>query len=124
MKRLFSLLACLAVVLSLSIPAFATELEAPTQTTQVQPYSTITLDETASTAPSDSIPGVLTALFGEYTPRTQTVTQYLSDGTEVSSTQIVPGLAGLDWLWLSSVVLFGMGLYCVFRAIGGCLRWN
>lgn len=123
MKRIFSLLACLVVLLSLSIPAFATELDAPTQIAQVQPYSVTTLDETASMAPSDSIPGVLTALFGEYTPRTQTVTQVLSDGSEVTYQQCVPGLAGLDWNWLASVGIFAMGLYCVFRAIGGCLKW-
>lgn len=88
----------------------------------VSSYSTYSLDDMESPVES-SIPAVLTSLFGEYQPRTQTVTEYLSDGSSVSYTQVVSGLAGLDWLWLASVALFAMALYCVLRAIGGCLKW-
>lgn len=85
-------------------------------------YSTYSLDNTEVPVEA-SLPGVLVALFGEYQPRTQTVTEYLADGTEVTYQQYVDGLAGLDWTWIASVVLFAMSLYCVLRMIGGCLRW-
>lgn len=62
------------------------------------------------------------ALFGPYTPRTQTVTEYLSDGSVVESQQIVPGLAGLDYAWLTAVSLFGMVSFCVLKLLGGLLK--
>lgn len=173
MKRIFSMLACLAVLLSLTVPAFATEVEeteiseettepvmvetaadekqivvnvevvnsTPTETTtetegvelieeydmeetvSYASYSVVTLDETESETIPDSIPAAVEALFGKYTPRTQTVTEYLDDGSEVTYQEYVPGLAGLDWTWLSSVTIFIVFLYCVLRAIGGCLKW-
>ena len=78
----------------------------------------------AASAPSESsIPAVLVSLFGEYQPRTQTVTEHLADGSTVEYTQIVDGVAGIDWTWIASVALFAMFLYCLLRMIGGCLRW-
>ena len=64
------------------------------------------------------------ALFGEYTPRTYTVTTYLDDGTAIQSTEIVPGLAGLDYDWIAGVSVFVLALYCIFRMIGGMFRWK
>lgn len=120
MKRILALMACLPILLSFAVPAFATGGEGTEQET----YTYVSeLNETTSDVPEDSIPAVLIALFGEYTPRTQTVTQILSDGSELTYDEYVPGLAGLDWHWLSSVGLFGMGLFCVFRVIGGCIKW-
>ena len=77
-----------------------------------------------SSTGSSSLGSAVTALFGSYTPRTQTVTEYLSDGTTVSYTEVVPGLAGLDWPWITSVALFAMALYCIFRMIGGLMKWT
>ena len=65
----------------------------------------------------------LTELFGTYTPRTQTITETYSDGSTVSYSEIVPGLAGLDWSYIVAVVLFALSLYCVFRVIGGLIKW-
>lgn len=64
------------------------------------------------------------SLFGEYTPRTYTVTTYLDDGTAIQSTEIVPGLAGLDFNWIAGVSLFALSLFCIFRMIGGMFRWK
>ena len=89
---------------------------------EVAAYSTYSLDETETS--DASLPAAIVALFGEYQPRTQTVTEYLSDGTEVTYQEYVPGLAGLDWNWIVSVSIFSLALYCIFRAIGGCLKWN
>lgn len=53
-------------------------------------------------------------LFGVYTPITYT------DGSGVS---VVPsGMAGVDWTFLSGVLLFAITLYCVFRLVGGVLK--
>lgn len=76
---------------------------------------------------SDYTPALMEAIyavFGEYTPRTYTVTTYLDDGSAVESVEIVPGLAGLDYNWLAGVALFTLVLYCIFRMIGGLFRWK
>lgn len=104
-------------------PAALAEPELEDSEPEVASYAIYSLDEPEAPVES-SLPAVLVSLFGEYQPRTQTVTEYLSDGSSVEYTQVVPGLAGLDWLWISSVLLFGMFLYCVLRMIGGCLRWS
>lgn len=71
-----------------------------------------------------SLGSAVLGLFGSYTPETYTVTTYLPDGSAVTSTEIVPGLAGLDYEWIAGAVLFTLALYCIFRMIGGLLKWN
>lgn len=71
---------------------------------------------------SDGFPAMVVSLFGEYTPRTYSVTTYLSDGSTVTTTEYVPGLAGLDWPWLAGVALFSLVLWSFFRLLGGVLR--
>lgn len=93
------------------------------------PYSVYSLDDDSSVSAysledAESLSSVITALFGEYQPRTQTVTDYLSDGSSVTYQQYVPGLAGLDYEWLTSVSLFALALYCILRMIGGALKWS
>ena len=52
---------------------------------------------------------IIIQLFGVYTPITY------SDG----NIDIIPdGMAGVDWIFISGVVLFALSLYCVFRIIG------
>ena len=60
------------------------------------------------------LPAVVKSVFGEYHPRTQTRT----DGTVLTSVECVPGLAGLDWYWLSGVFMFALVLWSFFRFIG------
>ena len=64
------------------------------------------------------LPAVVRSVFGDYHQRTQTVTETASDGTSVTSTVFVPGLAGLDWYWLSGVFLFTIVLWSFFRFLG------
>ena len=156
MKRIFSVMACIAVSLSLAVPVFATGEtgEEPIMETVTEPapdespadpeeltpddeeeepsvyvfeqdefYVSVNLEDSDREWSAESIPGILVELFGEYTPRTQTVTEYHSDGSEVTYEQIVPGLAGLDWLWIASVGVFSLFMFCVLRALGGCLKW-
>lgn len=67
---------------------------------------------------SDGLPAVVRSVFGEYQVRTQTVTETAADGTSITSVEPVPGLAGLDWYWLSGVFLFTIVLWSFFRFLG------
>lgn len=71
---------------------------------------------------SGTLPGFLRAMFGPYTPKTQTVTTYFDGQPLDVSTEYVPGLAGLDVEWIASVALFGMVVYCLFRLLGGIVK--
>lgn len=84
-----------------------------TGTTSVR---SVSLD--APTVDAAGLPSVVKSVFGEYHQRTQTVTEVVSDGTSVISTGPVPGLAGLDWYWLSGVFLFTIVLWSFFRFLG------
>lgn len=83
-------------------------------------YSTSALDDLP--APGSTLSETVTALFGPYTPRTQTVTQYLEDGSVITYQEVLPGLAGLDWPWLASVGLFALFLFGLLRLTGGLLK--
>lgn len=72
----------------------------------------------AVTPDSSSLPGLVTAVLGEYTPRTQTVTTYLFDGTTLMTVEPVPGIAGLDWYWIGGLFLFALVLWSFFRFLG------
>lgn len=66
----------------------------------------------------EGLAGVVASIFGEYTPRTYTISTYI-DGEIVTGLEIVPGLAGLDWHWLCGVALFAIMLFCFFKLLGG-----
>lgn len=66
----------------------------------------------------DGLAGVVSGIFGAYTPRTYTTTTYI-DGQAVTATEIVPGVAGLDWPWLCGAGLFALMLFCLFKLLGG-----
>lgn len=57
---------------------------------------------------------IIVELFGSYEP----VVYQDVDGIDI----VASGMAGVDWTYLSGVVLFGITLYCVFRLIGGFLK--
>lgn len=103
-------------------PAPGDEVEEEFIEPSVATYSMTTLGDTGTEDETLSLPLALESLFGKYEPRTQTVTEVLSDGSTIEYEQYVPGVAGMDWDWIASVSLFSMALYCVFRAIGGCLK--
>ena len=83
------------------------------------PVIVAALDPTPDPA-ADTMPAILESIFGSYNPRTQTVTMTCSDGSIVTSTEIVPGLAGLDYVWLSGVVTFSIilaGFISIVRVV-------
>lgn len=89
---------------------------------QYTPYAEVSLDALARSNNPEALTSVIASLFGEYTPRTQTVTEYLADGSSVTYQQYVPGVAGMDWDWLAGVGLFGLCLLSFFKIVGGVLK--
>lgn len=76
-----------------------------------------------SSSEDASMRDVVIQVFGEYSPRTQTVTQYLSDGSLLgTTTEIVPGVAGMDWTWISGVLLFALVLASFLKLVGVLLK--
>lgn len=65
---------------------------------------------------------VVILILGEYVPQMQTVTEYLSDGTEVTYTEVIPGVAGLDWNWIGGATLFTLALFSFFKIVGVVLK--
>lgn len=66
---------------------------------------------------------VITSILGEYRRQTYTVEQYDSNGDLIAtSTEYVPGLAGLDWAWIAGAIFFGLVLSAGFRLLGGLIR--
>lgn len=136
MKKICAFLTVFLVLLAAISPAMAVEdgenaeTEAPsvtdtpapepvTQLLQVQQEGGAVAVADLDAAPTLSgFPAILSGIFGTYAPRTQTVTTYLSDGSSVTSVEIVPGLAGLDWYWLSGVLLFALVLFGLLRFLG------
>lgn len=65
---------------------------------------------------------VVNTVFGDYRPRTQTVTEVLSDGSTVTYTETIEGLAGLDWYWLGGVLIFCIVLLSFFKLLGSVFK--
>lgn len=89
-------------------------------------YAVSVLDETEDVSVSDpeqqTMKDVVSLVLGDYAPRTQTVTQYFSDGSSETYTEIVPGVAGMDWEWLSGAGLFGLLLFSFLKLVGVLLK--
>ena len=61
---------------------------------------------------------LMQAIFGTYTPVTTTA---VKDGQ--TYTTIVSGFAGVDWVYLGEIFLFGIVLISIFKIIGVLLKW-
>ena len=98
--------------------------DAATDGEEEQPATDVQLTTAVDAHEEDTtgLPGVVKSVFGEYHPRTQTITETRADGTVLTSVECVPGLAGLDWYWLSGVFMFGLVLWSFFRFLGGVLK--
>lgn len=94
--------------------------------TQEDPVSIIGADQAYTTqnllVPSErtGLAATMADIFGTYTPLTYEVTTY-AGGTTYTTTEIVPGLAGMDWPYLCGVSLFAIMLFCLYKLIGGVL---
>lgn len=85
-------------------------------------YSTYSVDDSEVSYEENTMGDVIVSIFGVYQPKTQTVTDHLSDGTSVTYEQIVPGVAGMDWNWIAGVALFALVLYSFLKMVGVFLK--
>lgn len=94
--------------------------------TSYRTFSVSLLDDVASAPPdgaADTMDQVVVKVLGKYQRRTMTVQEMDTEGNVLAtSTQYVPGLAGLDWEWIAGAALFGLMILCVMRTIGGLLK--
>lgn len=89
--------------------------------TVVDTYTFITLNDGSeySSVMADVIQDVL----GEYQRQTYTVVEVDSDGNVIgTSTEYVPGLAGLDYHWLAGALFFALFITGLFKLLGGLFR--
>ena len=119
----------------LDIPAGPGGLDAPTYDVTEAPNGDIIIEEHSYTRTVDILGGTvffdlddltmrsaLTAIFGEYTPKTQTVSTYYAGQLLDTSTEYVPGLAGMDMEWIAGVIVFTVLLYCLMKLLGGVFK--
>lgn len=70
----------------------------------------------------NSLLAMVNSVFGDYQPRTQTVTETYADGSTVTYTEVVDGLGGLDYYWLGGVLVFCIVLWSFFKFLGGIFK--
>lgn len=70
----------------------------------------------------NSLLALVNNIFGDYQPRTQTVTETYPDGSSVTYTEVVDGLGGLDYYWLGGVLIFTIVLWSFFKFLGGIFK--
>lgn len=70
----------------------------------------------------NSLLAMVNTLFGDYQPRTQTVTETYPDGSSVTYTEVIDGLGGLDYYWLGGVLIFSIVLWSFFKFLGGIFK--
>lgn len=110
-------------------------LDAPTYDVTETPAGDIIIEEHSYTRTVDilgppasfdlddlTMRSALAAIFGEYTPKTQTVSTYYDGQLLDTSTEYVPGLAGADVEWIAGVIVFTVMLYCLMKLLGGVFK--
>lgn len=101
-------------------------LEAPEDDSAYRTFTVVSPDDDEVVSSPDGsavMADVVVSVLGEYRRKTQTVTEMDSDGNILAtSTEIVPGLAGLDYEWIAGAAFFGLVLYSLLRLIGGVLK--
>jgi len=116
------------VIVNVTVPAVEQTSPTVVENTETEnaemlpEYATFLLDDYPYQEDDTTLSAAVYRLFGIYHPRTQTVTEYLADGTAVTYQEYVPGLAGLDWYWLFGAALFAIVLWSLFALIGGLMK--
>lgn len=119
----------------LDAPAGPGGLDAPTYDVTEAPNGDIIIEEHSYTRTVDilglpvsfnlddlTMRSALTAIFGEYTPKTQTVSTYYDGQLLDTSIEYVPGVAGMDMEWIAGVIVFAVLLYCFMKLLGGVFK--
>ena len=88
----------------------------------VRTFSIVSADAQSDDVAS-TMADAVTAVLGEYQRMTYTVQEVDADGNVIStSTEYVPGLAGLDYAWIAGAILFGLFIAGCFKLLGGLMR--
>ena len=119
----------------LDTPAGPGGLDSPTYGVAETPAGDIIIEEHSYTRTVDilglpvsfslddlTMRSALAAIFGEYTPKTQTVSTYYDGQLLDTSTEYVPGVAGMDMEWIAGVIVFAVLLYCFMKLLGGVFK--
>ena len=93
----------------------------PEPTASPEPVKVITTLSDPSDPEQGSLKSIILQVFGEYEPRTQTIETSQGD-QQTTQTEIVPGIAGVDWPWLAGVLVFSIAFYGFFRILGVLIR--
>jgi len=117
------------------VPSVPGDLDAPTYDVTETPSGDVIIEEHTYTRTVDiagaldaldlsdlTMRSALTAVFGEYQPKTQTVSTYYDGQLLDSSTEYVPGVAGMDMEWIAGVIVFTVLLYCLMKLLGGVFK--
>lgn len=65
-----------------------------------------------------SLPDFLSSVLGEYTPVSYEVYDIASD----TVSRVIPsGVAGVDWLYVGSLLLLVVVIFCVLKCLGGLI---
>lgn len=65
-----------------------------------------------------SLPEFLASVLGEYTPVSYEVYDVASD----TVSRVIPsGVAGVDWLYVGSLLLLIVVVFCVLKCLGGLI---
>lgn len=73
---------------------------------------------------ADGLKGVIQSIFGVYEPVTTTAAITETVDGEIVTTLVdvvADGAAGVDYEYISGVILFGVMLFCLFKLLGGIL---
>lgn len=122
-------------LVGLDIPAGPGGLDAPAYDVTEAPNGDIIIEEHSYTRTVDilglpvsfnlddlTMRSALVAIFGEYTPKTQSVSTYYDGQLLDTSTEYVPGVAGMDMEWIAGVAVFTVLLYCLMKFLGGVFK--
>ena len=82
----------------------------------------VTVDPYEIQEGDNSLLAMVNSVFGDYQPRTQTVTETYPDGSTVTYTEVIDGLGGLDYYWLGGVLVFCIVLWSFFKFLGGIFK--
>ena len=93
----------------------------PVPTATPEPVQVTTSLSDTSDPEKGSLKSIILQVFGDYEPRTQTIETSQGDQQTIQ-TEIVPGVAGVDWPWLAGVLVFSIAFYGFFRILGVLIR--
>lgn len=105
------------------VEILSTGTEDPVGYSTVRVTSIDVLETEQSGDASNIMVQVIEDVLGEYRRQTYTIEEYNAEGDLIgTSTEYVPGLAGLDYAWITGAILFALFVSAFFKLLGGLIR--